>query len=808
MPKQPGSGSTTPAKQDSSVRLDGLPFGPTLTAMRTARNLTQTNLATSIHRSTGFISLLETSQRRPNRELVDALADALGLEPDSDERGMLIRAAGFEPRELSGAITRLVEVLAEQLPIGEWNKLIVRADLAAIIDGWLDHFKTQKQFEQGHFSEVVTHGADLLQRKHYSPTLLTSIRLTLAEAMVQQGELSAAEAVIADVTASTEHAQVVPEWAPPLQAEARALQGLIVTHTGAYSTGKKLLGQSAAQYHQLLTTKHIAEDIGFLGLGISYKRLAQVAILQGEPDNGFNLCQTAEAYLRRASESEERSHWLRRTDEQKAWAYTKMGEFQLAIELREQTHAELVKARDHYGITRNLLYTGDDYLSQIKLVVNRALSDAFPDGRSLSDLNRRNQIMRGVLATSEARIWLSRAEQCYSSALETLESYGQHMLVGRCLTNLAKVLRYKFVRDNNAHAATTAQQYLTRALTMEDGIGHRRRLPGIYEALADLELDRGKLSSALGKYKRGLEEIDSYGVNSEDAAANTQKERLLGAIAAIEERMREQGEPVVEATLESTRPKERWLMLCRQLVELTQRFVLPKQENGGLVARSNRTDVWIDTLYTFDAEEGGRILLQNALSDSLTDRLRAGLSPAGAHVHASRHHIFSSAIEQARRLDERSWDLCCRPHVERSLQFEDTSELVLHQLENAYRYMVDHQRGYQLDSCIYEVPLGFAVKRSHILIEAPSDLAPSFLAPDDPPQAIGATLCYEFHDEAFAKALTDLFREFIDTSERILEKTPRQEKTQDWLKRLLEPPTVSPGLTGNNIITGWSRAAI
>jgi len=789
-----------------------LPFGDVLSSLRNERNLTQTQLAEAIHRSTSFISLLESGQRRPARELIDALADALGLEPDSENRGALLRAAGFEPRELSGAIARVVDILAEQTPISESHKIIVRSDLNAFIDGWLRHAKLRLHFDQGNFNEVAAQSEEMLQQRHFSPTLLTSVRMTLAETMVQEGELSRAETLITEATTDVDAGQVAPEWTPTLRAELRALQGLIFLHNGNYSSAKMLIEQTVGMYHQLLTSGRISDDIGYLGLGVNYKRLAQIAILQGEPGNGFTFCMTAESYLLRANESAERTHWLLRVAEQKAWAYTKLGDFPRAIRLRLQTHEALQRAHDDYGAIRNWLYTGDDYLSPLKLAVKQALSAAFPDAAAPMDLQRRTAAIRDALTTSEARVWLSHAEQSYQQALEGLEKYGQNMLIGRCLSNLATVLRFRSIRDNNATAAEQAQVYLGRALTLEQGIRQRRRLPGIYETLGDLELDHGNLTSAKQFYNDGLQALDAYQVDSNDTAARAQRERLKSAQQAVEvllaeeARNRPPGVFLVSYPQAPSASEARWQELCKQLLELTQEQILSR--TAALVAFSNKEDTWVEKLCAFDAEDGGRKLLQDTLSDSLTVKLGAGLSPTGASTHEKRHNVFRLAIQRAHTEDDLSIDLCCRPHIEHGLRYPDTSELMRQQIRNAYEFMTTWKQGYRLESSIYSVPMGFAVKRSHVLIEIPARSASRFLGPEKLTQHVGATLCYEFKDdEEFARKLRDLFHEFLSVAVSASECPPRQESTVDWLKRLLEPPVIITGLTGGGMSGTWSLSA-
>lgn len=172
MPKRPGPSSTSRVKQDNSS-IETLPFGDLLTSARNAKGLTQTNLAESIRRSTSFISLLETGQRRPTRELIDALASTLGLTPDTEMYGALLRAAGYEPKELSGAVSRIVDILAEQIPMSESHKVVVRSDLTGLIDGCVHipkfSFTLIREISIRSPRAVGTYSRDVTTVPRYSP---------------------------------------------------------------------------------------------------------------------------------------------------------------------------------------------------------------------------------------------------------------------------------------------------------------------------------------------------------------------------------------------------------------------------------------------------------------------------------------------------------------------------------------------------------------------------------------------------------------------------------------------------------------
>ncbi len=802
MAKRSGTKRPLTARQNSPVHIEALSFGSLMNALRSEMDLTQTALANRLKRSTSFVSLLETGQRSPSREFIDELAEALELPQDSDQKRQLIQAAGFEPGEISGVLERIVNAIAEQTHMSESNRLLLHADLGAQIEGWTEYFRNQKRYEQGLFDDTALHYEQLLHRRHYSPTLNTCLQISLAETFVQSGELSRAETLAKNARARVEDLEVAPDRSPTLGAEIRALQGLIFVHNGNYPMGKALLEQSVTIYQKLLTSGHVSDDVGYIGLGSSYKRLAQVALLQGEPEGALTYCITAEAYLYRANPSVERNHWLLRTAEQRAWAYAKLGDFTQAIALRKHTREEFAKVHDDYALTRNSLYTGDDYLGQIKSQVKKALNELSVGVTDRTGLKRRADAIRRALSAPSIRELIESAECCYRDAKKGFEGSGQNILMGRCLSNLGIILRYKALLVGDMSLLNDAQNLLVDALSLEQGIGHWRRLPGIYEALADLAVDRMSLSGAQFYYGKALEALDSLLVRSADTAAAAQRERIFTGLQVVNAHLKE-AQP--SRRLLGVFGAEKWQSICERLVDLILGFVMQNQHANGLIALSNREDSWIERIYALDSEEGGRTLVQNRLSDALALKVPAGLSPVGVGIHQLRHKQFTQVIENAHgTTQDLSRDICSRLHVERSIANSDTFELTHEQVSNALHFLTAYPQGYQLNSSVYEVPLGYEVKRSHVLIEVPDTLAPLFDSREEVKQH-KVTLCYEFDDDALARSLLGIAREFADMCVAMGDQAPKPEPTDSWLQRLRDKQTVYAGIIKDNIFLPSSR---
>lgn len=798
MAKRPGASSTTQSKYTAD--LEALSFGQALNTIRSERELSQTALANRLDRSTSFVSLLETGHRRPNRELIERLSQALELPPDSPDRNALLRAAGYEVGEISGTIRRLVDTVGAKHQLGEAERFSLHADISALVSGWEHYFRIVKQFDQGLFTQVASSCEQLLEQKHLSPTLHTNVRMILADTKTHQGELNAAETIAREAATSTESGEVAPALAPTMSADISALRGLIAVDKGRYIEGKKLLETSIGQYQRLLVTQKATEkpdipfssDIAYIGIGSSYKRLAEITLLQGEPVNAFTYCLAAESYLNQAAPSEERDRWLRRTTEQKAWAYTKLGDFDRAIELRENTREALERAHDEYGLARNSLYTGNDYLSLVKEEIRKEIAQEPTSVSPQVALDRRAKAIRSVLHRKRISDALTHAKERYEEAKQQLETYDQQRLLGLCLSNLATTLRYIAFRDNDQTVAEDARKMLAQALTLEQSIGHHRRIATIYEFLGDLEVDQAHFQSAQYYYRKGIEQLDSYLGTAKDAAAATQRERLRISAEEVEGLLRSRNGYVGSLPFEVLSPDERWSALCNDLAQLAKRVIETSELQP--VAYSSRADNWGVIIHEVEKLPGGRRMLQNGLSDALTPKVRAGVSLKGAELHGERFEYFEYAIRKATAPGDRNQDLCSRNYVERELRQEGTAELTREQIDQALKWMEQYPTGYWLDSSDADVPLAFFLKGSRILFEIPAQLAPSFPGSRGVAQHVGASMCYDITNEEGANELRALFDKFVNTANDLRSGRPNSETTIEWLRRLQGTGMPAPGL--------------
>ena len=123
-----------------------VPFGVLLRRWRTARRMTQTDLALAANSSTRHLSYLETGRSRPSREMVLRVCEHLEV-PLRDQNTLLL-AAGFAPAfqerslaELDSARSAMDSILRAHLPYPafavdrHWNVVLSNSALPQLYEG-------------------------------------------------------------------------------------------------------------------------------------------------------------------------------------------------------------------------------------------------------------------------------------------------------------------------------------------------------------------------------------------------------------------------------------------------------------------------------------------------------------------------------------------------------------------------------------------------------------------------------------------------------------------------------------------------
>ena len=763
-------------RQSNGVHL--AEFGRVLTELREKHDLSQLLLAQRLGRSTSFISLLESGKRGPTRELLSDLVRALDLPKEAENQ--LLGAAGFSEDELSNALQRVVEIVGKQIAVDAVGQSLLQEDLATVAEGWKQLFEGTKELRVGnpHAAEAIF--AKMETHPEYSPTLAAYLRLSQADRLMQAGKLADARNHIYEALKIMED---WPEgWASNLRAEVIAIRGMLALRAGRYESAKEFINESMSQYIKLLYRGTSYENMAALGLAKSYKRLAQLALLEGDPDQALAYCAASESHLHQAKKESSTTHqWLRRTRELKAWAYSKLNNATEAIRLHTQALEECKRAGDDYGAIKNMLYLGDDYRRMLDVLIGKA------GGYDVFDPDERQRIVRELL-TGEANVWLGKAEECYRKALEGCIRVGDDLLRGRCMSGLGIVLRLKGTRDNNEADHVAALRALEEAVLLEREIGLGRRLPGIYESLAKLAWGRKQITTTRRYYEMALDALDSPLVSSTDHAGSRQRQRIrhllqvLSASSPSTEARREGGD---ESALYGV--PQTWHAACQELIRVVRRAI--SECKPGYIGQ-DQEEQWLNEMLWLergqDTEpqlQGPRLLAQNQLSASLTLSLPAGLPTRGAHIHEQRHKACMEQIQLASNPNSGGpyQDLCCQDTVERGLQNRDTRTLYHRQVEQAH-YLMRTYQGYRLYSGIYELPLAFAVRGDRVLVEIPEGLVPTSDA-KQPGTITDPTryLCYRFDDASLAKHLSGIFHELVKVAE---ESIARKGTTREWLRHL------------------------
>lgn len=773
-----------------------LNFGPTLRKFRESKNLSQRNLAERLELSASYLSLLESMQRRPTREQIVSIAKALKLEP-AEERSLLA-SGGFAVDELDTAISRVVEIIAEQTDIDAVAFNLVLSDLQSVVYGWQAAFEGTGKLHGGEFSNAADYYGALVNNTQYSPTLLIYLENRFADALLRTGELGQAMRIAQQMRQQVDG--LPDDWTPSLKAEVVATQAMLALREGNYGRARNLLEMSKNKYGALLSGSGVDESIANQGFGRSYKRLAQLALFEGDVGSALNSCLAAEAYLSRTPPSWTRNLWLRRTHELKGWAYSKLGtrdDIQRAIDIHTQTRNECESVGDTYGAIMGWLYIADDLRRALQIAIANA-GQVNPD---LAPPTKRRAMLRQGLTGEE----IARAMDCYQRALEGITQVDDHLMAGRCRSRLAIVQRFHgslaATRGEAERIYEQAQENLRQALEIDQHIGQGRRLPSIYLTMANIAWDRAEwepsqLDLAQTLVEEALSALNSPMISSSDSAASSLRGRLERARASLAVQIgqingsKDAGVSAHGPTPIATR---RWNEQCDNLVELVLTYV--QQDKCAPYPGTDKSEEWLEKILSVEMMPGQRILAQNKLSVSLSLLLPSGAHADYADLYVRRYNVYQRNVRAAELSEDRqpNRDLCCRETVNRNLREASTAEATREGLDQAKQLMQPEQGkqpGHILESTALPLPLAFMVKGPHVLIEVPVPHAMRF-APDRARQLLpGQALCYAIEDADLARALTVVFERLLQLARETLEGQPG---TRDWLEKSLTDALVLNG---------------
>ena len=769
-------------------------FGTAVVRLRQRRQLTQGQLGDRLALTASMVSRIENGERNPTRSLLLRLGKALEL--TTEERNELAAAAGYPLDELTDTTLRVVEIVSQQVDFTATDRSMMLNDLVASIQGWRKLSEGRTLASTHDLEAAKRHYAGMADHSEYTPMLRAYSYMLLADAEEKLGELDHAETHVQ--TAMRIVQQLPLEPTVILQADIFAVQGKIALRKGQYSIAGALMEKGKTLYSQMRPDSEESQRTILQGQGESCKRLALLSLFRGKPEEAQELCGKAEGYLRQIDGPGAKRNLLA-IEEFRAWALSLQNEFAQAHSLYSQVQQRHQQTGDTYGVSKIWLYIADNYHRELKVKLGDAL-DATGD----SDERRRtlSNKLKSLdhLATS--------AKEAYERALGGAEQVGERILRGRCLSGLGDILRLQAAQSGEAAAYARAQQYLDQALALESEIGQARRIPGIYESLARLERDQGRVQIAIDYYQRSLQALAKVSLSySADDAADRMRERIQRALQALQPRERAStgvmvydGQPVGSGDILSL-----WRTACDRLIEVTREFVLKNMPHP--TATWELDPDWIQLMCDLEEETGSRVLLQNRLSTSLSQGQPPNLPPDASKAHSMRHRLFVESVREShwRGNGETIRDLCCRSAVEADLRDESgIRDLVQGQATKALELMRDYRGTYQLESCVFEAPLSFAVKGGLVLFEIPGMVARQLLGvqvsrrrSEDVKDA--KSVCYAIGRNVsgsaeLAHTLVEIFDQLVVLAGRSLD---LREPTLEWLAKMTtREPFVQLAISG------------
>jgi transcriptional regulator with XRE-family HTH domain len=746
-------------------------FGTVFHIWRNDKRMTQAALATKLACTSSYISLLESDQRHPPRSFIDNLDATFHLDPADKKK--FLEAAGYETDVIAKNIQQIVGTLRSHLPIPFMDQSTILFELQAIISGWESVFLANVDLGQGNFEGVQTHLAVLAEQKHYPLALRTKIVITLCYALVRLGKLEEAESfalrIRNEVTASMEY----DHNALLLLPEILALQSDIIMRDGGYNLAADLIDESRAYYEKYLADPDWAA-IAHFGLGKSYKQLAQIALLQGKPTVAQSYCARAEAYIQSVTgmDSSEKNAWLRHIGELKAWAFTEKHQPEKAMQLRKNLQEIYRAERDLFSEAKNYLYMGDD----LRRKFEEALS-----GQNINLLVsaevRREQLRRALRKLPHIEREMVQAEECYERACRDLEARKDYILLGRCYRGRGIILRFKSALHSNRDYYLEARNFLLRALEIEQKTKQDRRVPSVYESLAELEWDWEHTNDARKYYERAYQALETARFKSESPST----EILLSRIAAARTRLSEVSpdpEPHLSATAKAS---STWNALAEQL-RTAVRLYLEKHAHKKLllpVAYSERDTLWLQQVVAVEKLKQPRYLAQNALSSALSMLLPAGYDATTdvTFLHQRRVGLLKANLQESNAIQH--FELCWCDEVMGALESNvHARRVVSGQAQEALTLMETYPDKYSLIVSPYEMPLAFEVQGTWVMLEISrrqgeflKDIV-AFPQPD-------AVACFAINDGDLA----EVFRGIFCSMEKEIGTSPAD--TRKWLQEAL-----------------------
>ncbi|GEM_PF-2321673 len=774
-------------------------FPETLRRLRDNKEMSQKDLADRIGRSISLISLLESGRRIPTITLIGILSNALGL--NAEEEQLLLESAGYKTDPLNAAVSSLISHLESTYQLSPNDREIVAQDIGAVVTSWDQFFQSRRYLFAGQFEAARDAFDEIKKHNEYTPTLRTFARKYLADAWLELGEFGKARQYINKALVAI--TRLPKDWARGLQAEVYATKGIMALRAGRYLDAEEYIKKSIAIYNEYLRMPGASEALIHEGLGRSYKRLAQVAMFAGEPMPALSHCLEAETHLLATPPTPARATFLRRIKELRAWAYSKNGEFSRAVALYEEALRECERVQETAGVTKNQLYLGDAYRREIQdLLITHGWHKALEPGE-------RRKIIQNVFQNPANIELLRKAEEYYRAALDGLRGERSRLLLGRCLLCLGILLRIRgsLAAQPDQEKYREAQTLLNEALQLEHLIGSGRRLPNVYEALAELTWEweqDGWRELTLRYYRDALEGLTTPLITTKDPSAQRLRKRVQMALDLLQT-YKPSGETpqvlmniseVTSALPSSFSTETAWRDLCAELITRVYKFIVIDHIDHQIrpTETTPYSERWAEIMAHFEQKPGPRFMAQNELSSSLSLNLPPGYPATAARYHIDRYYAFRQNLQSplaangtlaATPVRVKSRDLCCRKTLAEGLHTKDADRRILNQMEEALGLLDSWPAAYELEAGIYEIPLSFEIKGLEALLEIPYPLADRFTL-DHRNGVMQTAICYQIDDSieggaTFVRDLAGLFEQLLREAQRIIGVQERL-STKDWLR--------------------------
>ncbi len=610
----PKKGSSRVSQGDAAQE-----FGALLRDFRLRKNVSQITLATELRRSSSFVSLLESGNRAPSKEVIEEIGTILVLLPSEIDR--LFLAAGYAVDDTGRAVQELSDsVTPEHLRLTPQHVMFA-SDVQDLADYWKQMFAAIELFNAADFAQAKSEFEKLLS--HYRQrSVLGSIAASIhyAKTLIHCGNLSDASTALNGAQKEIDAAQaasgVTPPWLeePALRGELVATHAEIALRHGNYPLAKELTTRSFSMYQQAFMKQSQAT---LFGLGMSNKRLAQVALFQGEARDAINFCKNAESYFKQILPSSLADLWIARVGELHAWALTQLRRFDDALKQRNRNRQTYERLHAPFQLAKNALFMADDYRKRFEDLLKQRDTTVFVSPKA------RAEHIRTTLNAVESD--LQEADTLYQFALQELRVRDAQILIGRCQRGLGIIRRFRAVFQRAPdEMREEAMELLRNAYATDAASGQKRRLPGIYEVLAEIAWDQDHLQEAGDHYYAAMTIVEQLLQESGDLSLKIHHAHFVEMLALLREREivpTASGEESVRQIL------PQWSTQIRAMKEILYKALLLGGGRTRFITNSERDEKWLQTINETEMRPGSRRLLQNALSSSLTTKLPEGSTP-------------------------------------------------------------------------------------------------------------------------------------------------------------------------------------